>query len=201
MVFFLFVERCVRRRSAGAERVFHRSKPRSIRGGRLLILHLQLIHNLLDVRNGSRDSGDLRAQGLRVHLARQRDHAALDSELDVFLEMVLNESGIQVLFDALIQIGVHLFRVAFGACRHNGNFIRDNLRSGERLRDGFRLRLVPIGGDVPAKRYDSYVAILMHGYIFQIGVVERAAQGFGDVDRFGRRRGATAQGTGGEECT
>src|ERR1035441_6516822 len=116
--------------------------PSSLRGSRLLILNLQFVHHLLNVWNGCRESFGLPALGLRVDLAGQRDDMVFDRVLYAIMQLALNESGIQVLLDALIQIRIYGPGIAFVAQRYHRNLVRYNLSARDGSCNGFRLSLV-----------------------------------------------------------
>ena len=65
-----------------------------IRRRGLLIFNLQLIHNLLNIRNGCRDVLRLYALGLRVHLAGQGNHLIVYGVIHILVKLPLNERGI-----------------------------------------------------------------------------------------------------------
>src|SRR5579872_1657746 len=69
----------------------------------LLRLHLQFVHHLLDIWNGRCDVLCVRALRFRIDIAGQCDDYVLDSVLYALVESILDESGIQVPLDTLVQ--------------------------------------------------------------------------------------------------
>src|ERR1700722_4079360 len=74
----------------------------SIRGGRFLILHLELVHYLTNVRNRRSNILGLGSAALTADIPIHRNHAVLHAVFDSVLPSVLNEGGVQVLVDRLV---------------------------------------------------------------------------------------------------
>lgn len=76
--------------------------------------------------------GNIPALGLRSDLAGQRDDPGLDRILHSIGQLVLNERGVQVCFDTLVQILIHGLGIALGAQREHHNLVGHNFSTGER---------------------------------------------------------------------
>src|SRR5882724_654171 len=138
---------------------------------RLLVLHLQLVNDLLDVWNARRQLFDHGPSCLRVDVSSERDNAVLDVVLHRFVKFVLNQQRMKILFDRFVEIGVDFLGDTFVAWRPYRNLVGDYLGSRYRFSDGFRLRLVCFRGASSSECYDAFVAILTDAHIFKIGLV------------------------------
>src|SRR5208282_6657283 len=108
--------------------VGHGSTPQLlVRGTGFLILDLQIIHHLLNVGHGRRHRLGSRALVLRVHFSGERDYAALHRVFHVVVHVVLDQRGVVVLFNPVVEVRVHGLCFALGAHRNYGNLIRHNL--------------------------------------------------------------------------
>jgi hypothetical protein len=114
------------------------------------------------------------------------------------VEAGAKEGGVDIVFDAHVEILIDGLGEGFIADRDDGDFHGDDLAGGERAGEGFGTGLVLFVGDVAAEGDDAFFAILIDGDVAEAGVVERAADADGDVGGFGRA-GAAGEGEGGDE--
>src|SRR5579864_2231787 len=76
--------------------------PTAVRRG-FLILHLQFVDHLVDVGDGPGQLGYLSTLLLRIHFARERDHSGGDGVLDAIAHAVLDEGGLDIAADPVVQ--------------------------------------------------------------------------------------------------
>src|SRR5260370_14909223 len=122
-----------------------------MRGTGLLIFTPEFVKLLLDIRNRGSNRLDFGARRLRSDLTVERDYAVLDIVLYAFLQAMLDESSVQILFDALVQIGVYPFGITFRPRRGHGDLVCPHLRAGNRPFNGFPFRLIIATADLTAQ--------------------------------------------------
>ena len=91
-----------------------------------MIFHLELVHYLENIRNRRSYTLSLSSAALTAYIPVQRNHAVLDAVFDSVLPPVLNEGGVQVLIDRLVQVGIDVFCFSLHSGRQNRNFIGNN---------------------------------------------------------------------------
>src|SRR5579871_4026265 len=88
------------------------------------------------------------------------------------VHLVLDQRGVQILLDALVEIRVHRFCFFFCASGNHCNLVRDDLSAGKGLRQRFGLALVGLAGDFSAKGHDALVTILIHCDVLEACLIE-----------------------------
>ena len=99
------------------------------------------------------------------------------------MHLVLDQHGVQVLFDALVQIFIDSLHIFCLTRRNNSNLVCDNLPAGKGLRDPFGLILGVLRGNLSAERHDALVAVLAYGDIFEASLIERFTDAAGNLRR------------------
>ena len=84
----------------------------------------------------------------------------LTSKLTAFLEIALNQGSVEILLDALVQIGIDRASVAGIDRGNDGNLVGYDERTSGSVGCGVGARPVVIGGHGAAKSDHALVAIL-----------------------------------------
>src|SRR5580658_9999462 len=96
--------------------------------------HIDLVKDLLNVRNSCRELLRLLALPRGLDLSRQGQHSILGGVTDVlFIQPACDQSSLIVLFDAVIPSRCRVFRLRFSAYWLNANFVGYNSGSCSRL--------------------------------------------------------------------
>src|ERR1700691_514023 len=102
------------------------------------------------------------------------------------MKMILDQRGVQVFLDAVVQVRGDRFRVALVSGRRDGNFIRHTLACGIRACDRFGLRLGGVVGYMSTEGDDALIAVLAHGDVTETRLIERLANRSLNVRSFRR---------------
>lgn len=95
--------------------------------------------------------------------------------MDVPVEVVLNQRGIQIFFDPSVKVRIDCLYVVFIVRRKHRDLIGDNIALRVRFRYRFRLRFVRISRDISTQGHYAFVPILTDTYVFQTGLIKGLA--------------------------
>ena len=90
------------------------------------------------------------------HHKRKKAHFVFHA----LMQLILDECSVQILLDALVQIGVHGLCFFFCSYGNHGNLICHNLGSRQRLCKRLGLRLVVLAGDLSPQGHDARSRVL-----------------------------------------
>jgi hypothetical protein len=99
-------------------------------------------------------------------LTGQSHDSVLYAALYIFIEMILDQHRIEILADAVVEVGVDLFGGAGTFGRDHRDLIGNYLGACQWFRKRLGLSLVRFVPHLPAESDNAFVAILTHGDVF-----------------------------------
>jgi hypothetical protein len=139
----------------------------------------------MDIGHGGCNGFSSGALCIGVDLAAEGDDAILDRVGDVRVHLVLDERGVEVLLNALVEVGVDGTYFLLRAGGDDGDLVGDDLSAGQGVGDGFGLGFLLVRGDRTAEGDDALVAILRDGDILEALLIEGLADSVRDVRGLG----------------
>ncbi len=97
---------------------------------------------------------------------------------------MLDQRGIQVLFNGLIEIGIDCLGFTFISGRAHGDLVGNHQAGSIGFRDGLRLLLIGFRGNVALEGHHPFVAVFANTHIFESGLIQRLADVVGHVRGF-----------------